>query len=97
MILACVAAPLLELGIQQRKAVIAGYEEIRGHGAADMSQLETFFILQMISNYAHHCSNFAELENLKKEQPYAQAFLKSYSDGRSFLFSLIQPVLDIEG
>jgi Ser/Thr protein kinase RdoA (MazF antagonist) len=86
------ASALLELWPKHRGMLIRGYESERKLEADYTRDLECFFIMIMIGNYAHHASNPLETTTLIKEQPYAQAYIREYLSGRSFLFEVVDPV-----
>lgn len=81
---------ILGLYPAQRELVIKGYQSIRELGDDWLSELETFAVMVMIENYSHHAPDPRETEGLKAEQPYAQAILKKYLSGASFLFHAIE-------
>lgn len=87
-----VAASLLELDPVQRRLLIRGYEEVIKLDKEYISDLECFFIMNMIRNYCHHSSNPLEIPNLIQEQKYALAYLDEYINDRSFMFKSIEPI-----
>lgn len=85
-----IAHTLLALHPGHRTLVIKGYESIRSLGKGWESKLETFAVMAMLENYSHHAPDPRETEGLKKEQPYAQAILKSYISGEPLLFEVLE-------
>lgn len=86
------AGALLGLSPRQRQLLIQGYESVRNLDGDYAAQLEGFFIMFMIENYCHHCSDPEEIPNLISEQKYAQAYINEYLSDQSFLFKKIPPV-----
>ncbi|MGG1664087.1 phosphotransferase enzyme family protein [Brevibacillus sp. NRS-1366] len=86
------ASALLELSPQHRQLFIQGYESVKSLGMDYIHKLECFFVMFMIENYSHHCSDPTEISNLIHEQKYAQAYIKEYLNGNSFLFKVIEPI-----
>lgn len=86
-----IAGALLELSPDQRMRFIDGYKSVISLEAGYAGQLESFFIMIMIENYCHHCSNPAEIPNLKAEQPYALAYLHAFVHEKPFLFERLAP------
>ncbi|MNY81625.1 hypothetical protein D3C86_2232810 [compost metagenome] len=54
--------------------------------------LECFFVMCMIENYCHHASDPRETASLMDEQQYAQAYIREYLSGQTFLFQVIEPL-----
>ncbi|SDT43207.1 Ser/Thr protein kinase RdoA involved in Cpx stress response, MazF antagonist [Paenibacillaceae bacterium GAS479] len=81
--------PLLGLTPDGRQALCQGYASLRPFPNHWMTQLERFFLISMIENYAHHGPNPAETESLREEQPYALAMIKRFLDGQPFLFERV--------
>lgn len=86
-----IASTLLGLTPKQRKIFIQGYEQFTSLPDDFISQIECFFVMVMIENYCHHCSNPNETQHLIAEQPYAMAYLRCFLSGNSFLFQTIEP------
>ncbi|MFF2092233.1 phosphotransferase enzyme family protein [Paenibacillus sp. NPDC058174] len=87
-----VASTLLGLHPEHRRILIQGYESVRKLEAGYVQQLECFFIMVMIGNYSHHCSDPRETSGLIDEQQYAQAYIGQFLNGQPFLFDVIEPV-----
>ncbi|MFF2912107.1 phosphotransferase enzyme family protein [Paenibacillus sp. NPDC057934] len=83
------AGAMLGLWPKHRWMFIQGYEGVRKLEGDHVRELECFFIMVMIGNYAHHASNPLETASLIEEQPYAQAYIREYLSGRSFLFEVV--------
>ncbi len=81
---------ILGLYPAQRKLVIQGYESIRMLDQDWYAALEAFAVMVLIENTSHHAPNPRETESLQAEQPYAQAILQHYLDGKPFLFNAIE-------
>ncbi|WP_312117281.1 phosphotransferase enzyme family protein [Brevibacillus reuszeri] len=92
-----IAGALLELSPKHRQVFIQGYESIKSLGVDIIQKLECFFVMIMIENYSHHSSNPTEISSLILEQKYAQAYIREYVNGNSFLFRGIEPVTVDEG
>jgi Ser/Thr protein kinase RdoA (MazF antagonist) len=86
------AAALLELYPKHRWQLIQGYESVIKLEENYVHNLECFFIMFMIENYCHHCSDSREIAGLIEEQKYALAYLTEYINDRSFLFQVIEPI-----
>jgi hypothetical protein len=86
------AAIMLELWPKHRWMLIQGYESVRKMEADYVRYLECFFVMIMIGNYSHHSSDPRETAGLIDEQKYAQAYIREYLKGNSFLFEVIEPV-----
>ncbi|MCS7464309.1 phosphotransferase [Paenibacillus doosanensis] len=86
------AGALLELSPKQRQLFIQGYESVKSIDGDYIYELECFFIMFMIENYCHHCSDPNETPNLIQEQQYAQAYIQEYLDDNSFLFKMVEPI-----
>lgn len=86
------AAIMLELWPKHRWMLIQGYESVRKMEADYVRYLECFFVMIMIGNYSHHSSDPRETAGLIDEQKYAQAYIREYLKGNSFLFDVIEPV-----
>lgn len=87
-----IAGTLLELWPKHRWMLIQGYESIRKLETDYIRDLECFFIMFMIENYCHHASDPREAASLIDEQKYAQAYIREYLNGNSFLYEVIEPV-----
>ncbi|UHA75457.1 phosphotransferase enzyme family protein [Paenibacillus sp. 481] len=87
-----IAAAMLELRPPQRQLFIQGYESVRRLEPDYVRHLECFFIMVMIENYGHHCSDPRETSGLIAEQPYAQAYIRTFLSDTRFLFEVIEPV-----
>ena len=98
-----IAGVMVGLGWQNRKIFMDGYLEQQSfvqplnrktiHATSQVQSsklLETMFVMIMIENYCHHCSNHDEIDGLIAEQPHAQAYMRAYLEGRSFLFEKIE-------
>ncbi|OXM15870.1 phosphotransferase enzyme family protein [Paenibacillus herberti] len=85
--------PLLGLPPDQRQALCRGYASLRPFPSNWITQLERFFLISMIENYAHHGPNPAETESMREQQPYALAMIKRYLDGQPFLFEHVPPYI----
>lgn len=81
-----IAHTILGLYPVQRELVIKGYESLRKLEGDWLSTLESFTVMVMIENYAHHAPDPRETEGVKEEQPYALAIIKNYLKGTPFLF-----------
>ncbi|WP_438348487.1 phosphotransferase enzyme family protein [Paenibacillus sp. FA6] len=86
------AGLLLELNPKQRGMVIQGYESVRQLEPGYIRHLECFFVMFMIENYCHHASDPRETSGLIDEQKYAQAYIREYLCGHSFLLEVIEPL-----
>ncbi|MGN7358528.1 phosphotransferase enzyme family protein [Paenibacillus sp. SAF-054] len=86
------AAALLELYPKHRWLLIQGYESVVKLGKDYIRELECFFIMIMIENYCHHSSDTREISSLIEEQKYALAYITEYTNDRSFLFEVIEPI-----
>ena len=87
------AGALLELYPKHRSLFIQGYESVKSLDKDYIHDLECLFIMCMIENYCHHSSDPRETSSLINEQKYAQAYIKEYLKGNSFLFQVIEPLL----
>ncbi|SFL57411.1 Ser/Thr protein kinase RdoA involved in Cpx stress response, MazF antagonist [Paenibacillus sp. 1_12] len=85
-----IAHTLLGLYPKQREVVLKGYTRTRKLEGDWLSVLESFTVMVMIENYAHHAPDPRETEGLKEEQPYAQAIIKKYLIDAPFLFHPIE-------
>jgi Ser/Thr protein kinase RdoA (MazF antagonist) len=83
------AGSLLGLNPEQRKVFIQGYKSVKELDNNYAKHLECFFIMFMIENYCHHASDPRETASLIDEQQYAQAYIREYLHGKSFLFDVI--------
>ncbi|WP_160031589.1 phosphotransferase enzyme family protein [Paenibacillus sp. An7] len=81
-----IAQSILGLFPPQRVLFIKGYERIRQLEGEYITKLEAFFIMGLIEAYSFHADDSAEWDGLIEEQPYAEALLKAYINGSSFLF-----------
>jgi len=87
-----VASTILSLSPNHRAMFMQGYLKVRSLTEEDLQHLETFFVMVMIGNYAHHAANPVEISNLIDEQPYAQAIIRDFLRVEPFLFQAIKPV-----
>ncbi|MBP1905327.1 Ser/Thr protein kinase RdoA (MazF antagonist) [Paenibacillus turicensis] len=87
-----VAGVMLGLSPEQRKVYIEGYEKGCSLPANYVSHIECFFVMHIIENGAHHCSNPNEIQGMLDQQPYALAYINSFLEGKSFLYQSIPPV-----
>ncbi|CAH1205870.1 phosphotransferase [Paenibacillus sp. JJ-223] len=85
-----VAHTILGLYPAQRKLVLEGYQSIRKPAADGLQELESFAVMAMLENFAHHAPDPRETDSLKEEQSYAQAILRHYLSGSPFLFQAIE-------
>ncbi|MFF2019782.1 phosphotransferase enzyme family protein [Paenibacillus sp. NPDC058177] len=86
------AGAMLGLWPKHRWMFIQGYESVRKLEEDYVRELECFFIMVMIGNYAHHASNPLETASLIEEQPYALSYIRKFLSGRSFLFEVVDPI-----
>ncbi|WP_454191290.1 phosphotransferase enzyme family protein [Paenibacillus sp. Marseille-Q7038] len=84
------AQSILGLFPPQRVLFMKGYKRIRQLDGEYIPKLETFFIMALIEAYSFHAENSAETDGLIEEQPYAEAILKAYLNGTSFLFEALE-------
>lgn len=87
-----VAGVMLGLSPKQRKVYIEGYEKDCSLPANYVSHIECFFVMHIIENGAHHCTNPNEIQGMLDQQPYALAYINSFLEGKSFLYQSITPV-----
>ena len=73
-----------------RAIFIEGYEAIRKVDDDPIAALECFLIMAIIEAYSFHAENPLETENLIEEQPYAQAILRAFVNGKPFLFQALE-------
>ena len=85
-----VASAALGLNWERRQKFVEEYVSYRKLSVDYKRLLETMFVKVIIENYCHHCSNPCEIEGLIAEQPYAQAYIQAYLEGRSFLFEPLE-------
>lgn len=85
-----IAQSILGLFPPQRAHFIKGYEKIKQLDGEYIPKLESFFVMAIIEAYSFHAENSAETDGLIEEQPYAEAILKAYLNGRSFLFEPLE-------
>ncbi|MBP1989690.1 phosphotransferase enzyme family protein [Paenibacillus eucommiae] len=85
-----IAHTILGIYPAQRELVTKGYQSIRKLEEDWLPILENFTVMVMIENYSHHAPDPRESEGLKGEQPYAQAIIKHYLNGKPFLFNSIE-------
>ncbi|TLS51708.1 aminoglycoside phosphotransferase [Paenibacillus antri] len=85
-----IAQSIMGLYPSQRESFIQGYQRIRKLEDGYIPKLECFFIMAIIEAYSFHAENPLETEGLIEEQPYAQAILRAYVDGASFLFQQLE-------
>lgn len=85
-----IAQSILGLFPPQRDLFIKGYQRIRQLEDEYIPKLETFFVMALIEAYSFHAENSAETDGLIEEQPYAEAILKAYLNGESFLFEPLE-------
>lgn len=86
------AGALVGLHTKPRRMFIKGYKSVSPLETDYIRDLELFFIMFMIENYCHHASDPRETDSLIQEQPLAQAYIRAYLKGESFLLDPIEPV-----
>ena len=85
-----IAQAIMGLYPVQRTYFIEGYETVRELDDDPIPALECFFIMAIIEAYSFHAENPLETDNLIEEQPYAQAILRSFVNGKPFLFQPLE-------
>ncbi|WP_167859508.1 phosphotransferase enzyme family protein [Paenibacillus cymbidii] len=85
-----IAQSIMGLYPSQRTSFIEGYQGNRQMDDDFIPMLECFFIMAIIEAYSFHSEDHLETEGLIEEQPYAQAIMKAYVEGRSFLFQPLE-------
>lgn len=86
------AQSIMGLLPHQREIFIEGYEQIRKMDENSIPILESFFIMAIIEAYSFHAEIAIETEGLIEEQPYAQAIMRAYINGLSFMFQPLDEV-----
>lgn len=85
-----VAQALVGLYPLQRQQFIEAYSDVRKLDGEYIAALESFFIMSIIENYSFHAPNPLESEDMRAQQPYAQALMRHYLNGSPFLFNRIE-------
>ncbi|MEK3768195.1 phosphotransferase [Paenibacillus sp. FSL R5-0887] len=82
-----IAQAIMGLYPTQRAYFVEGYQRIRKLENEYIMKLECFLVMAIIEAYSFHAENPLETEGLIEEQPYAQAILRAYVNGTTFLFN----------